>query len=253
MTKSRGSSQRSIAAAVMLMVVAACSGGGRSEEVVVSAAASLADAFGEIEAAFEGTRPGVEVVLNVGGSSALREQILEGAPVDVFAPADRSNMEGVVGAGLVVGSPRLFAVNELVIAVPPGNPAGVTGLDDFARAELLIGLCAEQVPCGSLARQVLRRASVEPMVDTNEPDVRALLTKVEGGELDAGLVYLTDVASAAGAVDGVAIPPQFNVTAEYPIAVLSNGSARTAAGRFVEFVLSEEGRRILMAYGFGTP
>jgi molybdate transport system substrate-binding protein len=229
------------------------SASGLDGELLVSAAASLTDALADVAAAFEAANPGVDVVLNFAASSALREQILEGAPADVFASANMSNMNKVVDAGEVVGDPQVFVRNLLQIAVPPGNPAGVTGLEDFGRDELLIGLCAEGVPCGDFARQALAKAGVTPAIDTNEPDVRALLTKIEAGELDAGITYVTDVASTGGKVDGIDIPADLNVTAEYPIAALTGAPNPDAASAFVAFVLSEEGQAILGEYGFASP
>jgi molybdate transport system substrate-binding protein len=221
--------------------------------ILVFAAASLTDAFGEVESAFETANPDADVEFNFAGSSALREQILEGAPADVFASANPSNMDQVVEAGGVAGEPQIFVLNELQIAVPAGNPGGVTGLDDFADAGLLIGLCAEEVPCGEFGRQALAAAGVEPSIDTNEPDVRALLTKLEADELDAGIVYVTDVAASGDAVEGVDIPAEFNVVAEYPIGALAEAPNSAGAEAFVEFVLSPEGQQILTSYGFGSP
>lgn len=245
--------------ALGLGLLAGCGDGGDapatdppSAELLVSAAASLTDAFTEIAGAFEIAHAGVEVRLNLAGSSTLRAQILEGAPVDVFASANREIMEQVADAGGVADDPRVFALNDMVIAVPAGNPAGVRGLADFARDELLLGLCAEAVPCGGFAREVLQRAGVAPALDTAEPDVRALLTKVELGELDAAIVYRTDV-TASGAVDRVAIPADANVVAQYPIAVLAGAPRPEVARAFVAFVLSAEGRAILVRHGFRTP
>ena len=226
---------------------------GIEREVLVSAAASLTDAFAEIASAFEAAHPGVDVVLNLAGSASLRTQILEGAPADVFASADVKNMDRVVDAGQLSGEPRVFARNLLQIAVPAGNPAGVHDLSDFADGALRIGLCAEGVPCGDFARQALRRAGVVPALDTNEPDVRALLTKVELGELDAGITYVTDVASTHGAVEGIDIPASANVVAAYPIAVLAAARHTRAADAFVGFVLSAAGRAILAKHGFASP
>ena len=240
-----------------LVLVAACGGSDEGAEsdgvLLVSAAASLTDVFGEIASAFEAANPGIDVVLNLGASSALREQILEGAPADVFASANTSNMDQVAEAGEVADKGEIFVTNSLQIAVPAGNPAGVVSLDDFANEELLIGLCAEEVPCGEFGREALANAGVPPSIDTNEPDVRALLTKVEAGELDAGITYVTDVMSTDGAVEGVDIPAESNVVAEYPIAVLAGAPNPVAAADFVEFVLSEEGQAILTAYGFASP
>ncbi len=247
---------RTVVGIVLVAAVSACGGGAdpaASGEVRVSAAASLTDAFTEIEEAFEATVDGADVGLNFGGSSALREQIIEGAPVDVFASANLRNMEEVGDRGLIQGEPRIFAVNMLQIAVPPGNPGGVTGLADLARDELLVGLCAEGTPCGDFGRELLAGVGVTAAVDTNEPDVRALLTKIEQGELDAGIVYVTDIIAADGGVEGVSIPGTETVVAEYPIAVLADAGNRSGAEAFAEFVLSAEGRRILGEYGFATP
>ncbi len=256
--------RRSRFALVMLaLVIAACgdsagdastttAGTGVEGEVLVSAAASLTDAFAEVEAAFEDANPGVDVVLNLGPSSGLREQILEGAPADVFASANTSNMDQVVEAGENASEPEIFVTNLLQIAVPTGNPGGVVGLDDFANEALLIGLCAEDVPCGDFGRQALEKAGVTPSIDTNEPDVRALLTKIEAGELDAGITYVTDVLSTDGA-EGVDIPEEFNVVAEYPIATLASAPNPDGGAAFVEFVLSEAGQEILTSYGFTSP
>lgn len=221
--------------------------------VLVLAAASLTDAFGELADAFEAANSGATIELSFAGSSALATQIQEGAPADVFASADTSTMDTVVESGDVTAEPEIFVLNELQIVVPAGNPGGVRGLDDLARDELLVGLCAEEVPCGSFGRQALADAGVEPAPDTNEPDVRALLTKVEAGELDAGLVYRTDVAAAGDAVEGVEIPADVNVVAEYPIAPLADAPNAAGAAAFVGFVLSDEGRAILESYGFSTP
>jgi molybdate transport system substrate-binding protein len=241
---------------LLALVGAGCAGSGDESvngEVLVSAAASLTKAFTVIEDAFEDANPGIDVSLNLASSSSLREQILEGAPVDVFASANTSNMNRVSEAGAVAGEARIFAENTLQIAVPAGNPAGVTGLVDFANQELLIGLCAEDVPCGDFGRQALDNAGVTPSIDSNEPDVRALLTKIEAGELDAGIVYVTDVISMEGGVEGVEIPENQNVVAEYSIAILVDAPKAEAAAAFVSFVMSDAGQGIMGEYGFIAP
>ena len=129
----------------------------------------------------------------------------------------------------------------------------MVSLEDFANEDLLIGLCAEDVPCGDFGRQALANAGITPSIDTNEPDVRALLTKVESGELDAGIVYVTDVLSTDGGVEGIDIPEDDNVVAEYPIVALAGAPNSDAAAAFVDFVLSGEGQAILAEYGFGSP
>jgi molybdate transport system substrate-binding protein len=221
-------------------------------DITVFAAASLTDAFTELGTTFESENADVSVEFNFGASSALREQILAGAPADVFASANPSNMEQVVDGG-AASDPEDFVTNRLEIAVPAGNGAGVTGLDDFADPDLLIGLCAEQVPCGEFGRQALAGAGVIPSIDTNEPDVRSLLTKVEAGDLDAGIVYVTDVLAAGDAVEGVEIAADDNVVATYPIATLTDAGNAEGADAFVEFVLSEDGQEILRSYGFAAP
>jgi molybdate transport system substrate-binding protein len=245
-------------ALTLLFAAGACSNdtpatGDFEGTVLVSAAASLTDAFADVAVAFETAHPAIDVMLNFAASSALRDQIIEGAPIDVFASANPANMTALVGAGLVEGDPRVFVRNLLQIAVPAGNPAGITGLADFARGDLFIGLCAAGVPCGDFARTALANAGVTPAIDSNEPDVRALLTKIEAGELDAGITYVTDVASAGGTVEGIDIPEAVNVVAEYPIAVIATAPNPEAAAAFVSFVLSADGQAILAGYGFTSP
>lgn len=228
-------------------------GGASADTILVFAAASLTDAFADIADAFEAAHPGASVELNLAGSSSLREQVLAGAPADVFAAADPAIVDELIDAGEVDDEPTVFATNRLAIAVPVGNPGAVAGLADFGNPELLIGLCAEPVPCGSLAREALASAGVEPAVDTEEPDVRALLTKIEAGELDAALVYRSDVATAADRVEGIELGSDGGPVASYPIAVLAGADDPVLADAFVAFVLGDEGRAILARHGFGPP
>ena len=246
--------ERWIAIMSLALVALACgSPSGQSREpVLVFAAASLTEAFENLADAFEAAQPDMSVELNFGGSSSLAQQILEGAPADVFASADTSNMDHVIEGGAASNSSVLVR-NSLQIAVPPGNPGGVAALSDFAREDLLIGLCAEGVPCGDFARRALANAGVAAAVDTNEPDVRALLLKIEAGELDGGIVYSTDVLAAGDLVMGVEIPADVNVSATYQIASLTDAPNRPGADAFVSFVLSEAGREILAGHGFSLP
>jgi molybdate transport system substrate-binding protein len=251
----------------LLWLVVACGGGSASSEstsgaetgdgvggtVLVFAAASLTDVMADFEAGFEVAHPGVDVEINVAGSSSLGEQILEGAPADVFASANEITMDRLMAEGAVVDPPSAFAANRLQIAVPVDNPGGITGLADFADDSLLLGLCIETVPCGDFARQALTKAGIEPSIDTEEPDVRALLAKVASGELDGGVVYETDILAASDTVAGVVIQPADNVEAVYPIAVLVDAPNQIGAREFVAFVLSEGGRDILDRYGFREP
>jgi molybdate transport system substrate-binding protein len=221
-------------------------------DITVFAAASLTDAFDEVGDAFEAANPDANVEFNYGPSSGLREQILAGAPADVFASANTSNMDQLV-EGDAAEEPENFATNLLEIAVPADNPGHVTGLADFAKPDLLIGLCAEDVPCGEFGREALSNAGVTPEIDTNETDVRALLTKIESGDLDAGIVYVTDVQAAGDTVTGVEIPADDNVTATYPIATLTDSGNSEVAQAFVDFVLSDDGQEILASFGFDSP
>lgn len=218
--------------------------------VTVFAAASLTGSFQEIADAFRDEHPGVEVVFNFGGSSGLATQIVESAPADVFAAASPATMETVTDAALTDGDPVDFATNRLEIAVAKGNPGAITELDDFADPDRAIALCAVEVPCGSASATLLEAAGIVPAVDTYEQDVKAVLTKVELGEVDAGLVYLTDVRGAGDAVEGIEVD---SAPVDYPIAALSASTNSEAARAFVAFVLSDEGRAILKAAGFGAP
>jgi molybdate transport system substrate-binding protein len=231
---------------------AGAGGTGQAEGTVsVLAAASLTDAFGEIEAAFEAANPDADLDISYGGSSALRDQVLSGQPVDVVASASGTVMDDLVEAGAVDGEPQDFATNKLEIVVPAGNPAGIEGLADLADEDALVGLCAEEVPCGAFGRRALEEAGVEAAPDTNEPDVRSLLDKVASGELDVGLVYATDVAAAGDAVEGIEVPDDENVVATYPIAGLTDAPNADGAAAFVAFVTGDGGQAVLADFEFG--
>jgi molybdate transport system substrate-binding protein len=217
--------------------------------ITVFAAASLTEAFGELEILFEQLHPSADVVLNFGGSGALASQITEGAPADVFAAASEAPMETVIDAG-DASAPAVFATNTLEIAVPPGNPAGITGLADLADPQLTIALCDPSVPCGAAAETLMRLAGYQPAPDTLEEDVKAVLTKVVLGEADAGLVYLTDVVAAGDAVEGIEVPEAADLINSYPIAVISGAANPEGARAWVDFVLSADGRTALADAGF---
>lgn len=221
--------------------------------VTVFAAASLTDVFTELGDEFEQAHPDVDLELSFGPSSGLATQINEGAPADVLATASPSTMEQVVDAGSITEEPTDFATNLLELAVPEGNPGCVAGLEDLAEEDLVVGLCAEEVPCGDFARQALDEAGIEASVDTDEPDVRALLTKVEEAQVDVGVVYRTDVIAAGGGVEGIEIPEDQNVAATYPIAPVADAANPDAATAFIDFVLSDDGQGALAAAGFSPP
>ncbi|MEV6816971.1 molybdate ABC transporter substrate-binding protein [Micromonospora sp. NPDC051296] len=231
------------------------SGDGVSGELTVFAAASLTESFKRIGQDFEAAHQGVKVTFSFAGSSALATQINQGAPADVFASAAPANMKTVTDAGNGDGEPATFVRNQLVIAVPKGNPDGVTGLSDLTKPDAKVALCAEQVPCGAAARKALDAAGVGLTPVTLEQDVKAALAKVRLGEVDAALVYRTDAlaADAAADVDGIEFPESAGAINDYPIVVLKDSANKPAARAFVEYVLSDTGRSVLTAAGFQAP
>jgi molybdate transport system substrate-binding protein len=221
--------------------------------VNVFAAASLTESFTKIGTDFEAANPGVKVTFSFAGSSALATQINQGAPADVFASAAPKNMTDVSEAGGITGTPVTFVTNTLEIAVPAGNPARITGLSDFAEQDLKIALCAEQVPCGAASEKVFDAAGITAAPDTLEQDVKAVLTKVSLGEVDAALVYRTDVRAAADKVEGIEFPEADEALNTYPIAVCAKAPNPAGAKAFIDYVLSGEGRAVLTEAGFGRP
>ncbi|GAB3195247.1 molybdate ABC transporter substrate-binding protein [Geodermatophilus arenarius] len=232
---------------------AAGDGDGPTGTLTVFAAASLTDVFTDLGQRLEERSDGLTVQFNFAGSSALATQLTQGAPADVFASANGTQMSVVTDAGLADGDPTVFTANVLQIAVPAGNPAGVTGLADFAREELTLAVCAPEVPCGAASEDVFAAAGVTPRPDTQEEDVRAALTKVELGEVDAALVYATDVVAAGDAVEAVPFPEAEDAVNDYPLCTLTGAPNPEAARAFVDLVLSEEGQRALGDAGFRAP
>ncbi|GIG87324.1 molybdate ABC transporter substrate-binding protein [Plantactinospora endophytica] len=229
------------------------SGSAVTGSVTVFAAASLTESFTQIGKDFEAANPGVKVTFSFAGSSALATQINQGAPADVFASAAPTNMKVVTDAGNGDGAPTTFVRNQLVIAVPKGNPNGVTGLTDLTKPDAKVALCAEQVPCGAAAKKALDAASVKLTPVTLEQDVKAALSKVKLGEVDAALVYRTDAKSATADVDGIEFPESAGAINDYPIVVLKNAPNKTAAQAFIAYVLSDTGKSVLTAAGFQAP
>jgi molybdate transport system substrate-binding protein len=220
-----------------------------SGTVNVFAAASLTGTFTQLGKDFETAHPGVKVTFNFAGSSALAQQINQGAPADVFASAAPKNMDQVTDKN----APTTFVTNTLEIAVPKGNPGKITGLQDFADKDKKIALCAVQVPCGAAADKVFKAAGITPQPDSLEQDVKAVLTKVGLGEVDAGLVYKTDVLSAKDKVEGIEFPEADKAINEYPIATLTKAPNPDGAKAFVAYVLSDQGKSVLGAAGFNIP
>jgi molybdate transport system substrate-binding protein len=224
-----------------------------SGDLTVFAAASLTDAFEELGERFEQANPDVSVAFNFESSSTLATQITEGAPADVFASASQATMDTVDDAGLVAGERTDFAGNSLQIAVEPGNPKGIDGLEDLAQPDLTVVLAAEEVPAGEYARQALDEQGIDVEPASLETDVRAVLSRVALGEADAGIVYVSDVMAAGGDVEGVEIPADQNVPASYPIATLAEAPNPAAGKAFVAYVLSGEGQEVLNEFGFSSP
>lgn len=225
---------------------------GPAGEITVLAAASLVDAFTTLGAQFEAANPRTTVTFSFGASSALATQIGQGAPADVFASASQKTMDAVVAAGGAAASAP-FARNVLQIAVPKANPARITQLSDLARPGVKVAVCQVEVPCGATAVTVFAKARLTVRPVTQEADVKATLAKVRLGEVDAGVVYVTDVLAAGEDVTGIEIPAGLNASTTYPIAPLTASSSPELALAFVDYVLSADGARILTAAGFRAP
>ncbi|MFG2071495.1 molybdate ABC transporter substrate-binding protein [Nonomuraea maritima] len=230
----------------------ASSAGGGGKEVTVFAAASLTETFTELGKAFEAAHPGTAVRFNFGSSATLAQQIVQGAPADVFAAASPATMKTVTDASLA-GPPVTFVRNKLQIVLPADNPAKVDELKDLTDPNVKVALCAEQVPCGAAAVKALDAAGLKVTPVTLEQDVKATLTKVELGEVDAALVYRTDVIASGGKVRGIAFPEAGQAVNDYPIATLAKAPGGDLAKQFVDLVLSQQGKDVLTKAGFEAP
>lgn len=240
---------------VTALLIAGCGspGGSGRQTLTVFAASSLTESFGVLKTEFEARHPGVDVVFNFAGSPALVQQITNGAKADVFASADDATMTKAVQGGVIDGAPAEFASNKLTIVVAPGNPKGVKGFADLARAGLIVVVCAAPVPCGSATREVEQNTGVTLHPASEEQDVKQVLTKVESGDADAGLVYVTDAATATGKVGQVTFPEAAGAINNYPIAVVKGAPQAGLARDFEQFVLSDQARQELAKAGFGAP
>jgi molybdate transport system substrate-binding protein len=221
--------------------------------ITVFAAASLTESFTQIGKDFEAANPGATVTFSFAGSSALATQINQGAPADVFASAAPANMKTVTDAGNADGTPTTFVRNQLVIAVPKGNPKNITTLAGLAQPGVKVALCAPQVPCGAAAQKALQSANVSVTPVTQEQDVKAALSKVTLGEVDAALVYRTDAKAAASDVDAVEFPESANAINDYPLVALKDAPNPQAAAAFVAFVQTEPAIKVLTDAGFQKP
>ncbi|MHB8574386.1 MAG: molybdate ABC transporter substrate-binding protein [Dehalococcoidia bacterium] len=232
-----------------------------SGSLIVFAAASLTDVFNQESDAFKKANPGVSIKFNDGASSALRTQLAQGAPADVFASADQANMDGARKDGSIDGADQLFVKNKLVV-VYPKNSTKVQSIQDLAKPGVSFVLTDPSVPIGTYARQSLAKLAVDPAygagfdqkvlanLKSNEADVKAVVSKVQLGEADAAIVYATDAATAAKDVTTIVIPDQFNVIAAYPIALVKNAPNKAAGQAFISFVRSAAGQDLLKQAGF---
>jgi molybdate transport system substrate-binding protein len=221
--------------------------------LTVFAAASLTDVFGDLGDQLMADNADLDVQFNFAGSSALATQLTQGAPADVFAAANEKQMTVVTDAELQAADPSVFTGNVLEIAVPKGNPGKVTGLADFGDADLTLAVCAADVPCGAAATAVFADAGITAQPDTEEEDVKAALTKVQLGEVDAALVYATDVQAAGSDVEGIEFPEAEQEINSYPICTLKAAPNPDAAQAFVDLVQSDEGQQALADAGFRAP
>ncbi|RPE76026.1 MULTISPECIES: molybdate ABC transporter substrate-binding protein [unclassified Frondihabitans] len=253
--------------AALALGLAACSSGGTpaattsttsgtgdlTGSITVYGAASLTATFTQLASDFEKANPGVSVKTTFNGSSVLVTQIQSGAPADVFASADTANMTKLTDADLVTGTPTDFATNTLEIAVPTGNPKNISTFTDLAKSGVKTVVCASAVPCGAATEKIEAATGVTLKPVSEETAVTGVLSKVETGEADAGLVYVTDVKSADGKVDGVTFDDSKEAVNTYPIATLKDSSNKAAADAFVKYVAGAEGQKVLAAAGFGQP
>jgi len=240
---------------VTVAFLAACGSSGTpsaslSGTASVFAAASLTDSFKALGTAFQTAHPGTTVQFNFAGSPTLVTQIEQGAAADVFASADTTNMDKLKTDGFTADSSQVFAHNKLEIVVAAGNPKGITGLADLAKPGLIYITAAPTVPAGKYALQILASAGVKVTPKSLETDVKSVVSKMELGEADAGIVYVTDVKAAGSKVTGVPIPDSVNVIATYPIVSVKGAKNSNLANAFVAYVLSAEGQATMQSFGF---
>jgi molybdate transport system substrate-binding protein len=252
---------------VLVLALSACGSATTADPPPVSltvfAAASLKDAFGKIGTQYHAAHPSVTTTFSFGGSDALALQITQGAPADVFASANITQMNvAVTGGDIDASTVQTFAHNRLVVILPKNNPANIQTLQDLAKPGIKIDLAAATVPVGQYAVAFLTKASADPTFSTGykaavlsnvvsyETDVKTVLSKISLGEADAGIVYTTDAQTATRTTTTVAIPDALNSIAVYPIAPIKASKASATAKDFVNYVASSDGQAVLASYGF---
>ncbi len=253
----------SLVTALAITVSACASTGNTTRTLTVFAAASLTESFKEVGAAFEKENPDVIVTFNFGGSQTLRAQLEQGAAADVFASADQRQMDLAIAAGVIAKSgAKVFATNQLVVITPKDNPAKIETLANLARPNIKIALAAEAVPVGVYTREALTKIEksiganykdkVLKNVVSNEDNVKQVMAKVQLGEVDAGIVYRSDVVTASP-IHILPIPDDLNVVAQYPVAPLVQSPQKELAEKFIAYLLSTSGQTLLKKWGLGIP
>jgi len=223
-----------------------------SGDLNVFAAASLTNVFTDIGNQFQADNPGVTVHFQFDASSTLASQINEGADADVFASADQANMTKITDTGKA-SNPTVFATNNLVLAVPSDNPAKVTSINDLANPDVKTVVCAPEVPCGTIAGNVLSAAGVTVTPVSEEQNVSAVATKLSMDEADAGFVYSTDVAASGGKLTAIDLPSSVISVTKTPYPIVAVGTGSDLADAFVAYVLGDKGQAALAQAGFGSP
>ncbi|MFJ7265156.1 molybdate ABC transporter substrate-binding protein [Streptomyces sp. NPDC099050] len=229
---------------------ASSSAGPKAANLTVLAAASLTDVFKTAGAAYEKAHPGTKITFSFAGSQELAAQVKQGAPADALVTADTKTMTGLLAE---TNDPAIIAKNRLVIAAGKGNPFKIAGLKDLANTKLKVVLAAPEVPVGRYSKQILDAQKIEVKPVSQEPNVRAVLSKVELGEADAGLVYKTDTLKSGDKVAVVEIPDAENAVASYPAASLKGSKNAEAAAAFVTWLTTPEAQKILQDAGFQKP
>lgn len=222
--------------------------------LTVSAAASLTSVYQQLGTEFQNANPGTTVTFNFGGSDSLAQQVVQGAPADVLATASSRTMNTAVQAGKIQGEPVIYATNSLQIAVAPNNPKGITSLADLNRPGVVSVVCAPAVPCGAAAEAAEKAAGVTLTPASEEQDVKGVLNRVQTGNADAGLVYVTDVRAAQGKVTGVGFPQASaqGAVQSYPIGVVTGSANADLAQNWISFVRGPQGTAALQQAGFVT-
>ncbi len=239
-----------LVAALLLTACAASPSGANRSELVVFAASSLNPSFTTLGTEFEAAHPGVTVKFSFDGSAALVDQLEAGAPADVFASADEATMDKATAAGLIGDAPAQFTTNVLTLITPPGNPAGITGLDASLEGRKLV-VCADGVPCGTATRKLATALGITLKPVSEETKVTDVRTKVESGQADAGIVYVTDARASGDKVDTLPITGADMAPNAYLIGRVLTSEQATLAAEFVALVTGERGQQVLKAAGFG--